>query len=271
MKTRLITGVIASALVLVVVTLGSFFTAVLTIAFSLVSVLLCGEFLSAKKLHKDLKLFIPCLVFAFLIPALSATEARYIPMFIFVLGMFIMAIVFHKTIRIENTIFAVFGVSLITISLSAINSIVWQEPHRAAFWVLFSMGVPWLADTSAYFVGSYLGKHKLCPEISPHKTIEGAIAGVIGGTVSSLIFGFVFQLIYGNAVVFYGVLILVAFINSIVSIFGDLTFSILKRSCRIKDFGSIMPGHGGLLDRFDSVLFCLPLVYIFSQFFYFIL
>ena len=68
--------------------------------------------------------------------------------------------------------------------------------------------------------------------------------------------------------IYYGVLVLIGFINSVVSIFGDLIFSVMKRSCHIKDFGTIMPGHGGLLDRFDSVLFCIPVVYIFSQFFY---
>lgn len=271
MKTRLITGGIATAVVIVVVVLGSFFTAVLTIAFSLVSAILTGEILSAKKLHKDLKVFIPCLVFSFLIPALSATGARYIPYYIFVLGMFIMAVIFHKTIKIEDTIFAVAGVSLITISLSSTNAIIWSEPHRAAFWVLFSMGIPWLADTAAYFVGSKFGKRKLCPEISPHKTVEGALAGILAGTLSSLLFGLIFQLIYGNTIVFYGILLLVGFLSSVVSIFGDLVFSLIKRHCRIKDFGSIMPGHGGLLDRFDSVLFCLPLVYVFSQYFYFII
>lgn len=271
MKTRLITGGIASAVAIVIVILGSFFTAVLTIAFSLVSVLLCGEFLSAKKLHKDLKIFIPSLVFALLIPALSATNVRYVPLYIFVLGMFILSVVFHKTIRIEDTIFALSGVTLITVSLSSINIIVWNEPHRAAFWVLFSMGVPWLADTSAYFIGSKFGKRKLCPEISPHKTVEGALAGIVGGTLSSLLFGLIFQLVYGNTIVFYGVLLMVGLFSSIISIFGDLVFSIIKRHCRIKDYGSIMPGHGGMLDRFDSVLFCLPLVFIFSQYFYFII
>ena len=86
--------------------------------------------------------------------------------------------------------------------------------------------------------------------------------------MSSLLFGLIFQLIYGNVTVYYGILVLIGLIVSIVSIFGDLIFSLVKRSCKIKDFGSIMPGHGGLLDRFDSVLFCIPIVYIFSQFFY---
>ncbi|MBQ6337036.1 MAG: CDP-archaeol synthase [Ruminococcus sp.] len=271
MKTRVITAAIAAAIAIVIIVVGSFVTPVLTVAICLVSALLCGELLSARKLHKKMVLFIPSLLFAILIPALSATEARYIPLYIFVLGMCIMAVVLHKTVRTDDIIFAVAGVVLITVSLSTLNILVWEESAHSAFWVIFSLGVPWIADTAAYFVGNKFGKHKLCPEISPHKTVEGAIAGVLGGTLSALLFGLIFQLIYGNVTIFYGVLLMVGFINSIVSIFGDLVFSVIKRSCKIKDYGSIMPGHGGLLDRFDSVLFCLPLVYIFSQFFYFCL
>ena len=148
------------------------------------------------------------------------------------------------------------------------NTLVWDDPKHAAFWIVICLGIPWLADSAAYFAGSYFGKHKLCPEISPHKTVEGAVAGIIVGTLSALLIGLIFKLIYGDVTIYYGVLVLIGFVNSIVSIFGDLIFSVMKRSCHIKDFGSIMPGHGGLLDRFDSVLFCIPVVYIFSQFFY---
>lgn len=271
MKTRLITAGVAVIIALAIIILGSFYSIIITIALALVGALLCGEYLSAKKLHKDLKLFLPCLAFAMLIPALSATEARYIPLYVFAVGLCIMSVIFHKTAKTENIMFALVGVSVITVSLSTLNILVWSDQSHAAFWSVFSLGVPWLADTSAYFAGNYLGKRKLCPNISPNKTVEGAIAGVIGGTVAALLIGVIFKLIYGDVTVYYGVLLIVGLLNSVISIFGDLTFSIIKRSCKIKDFGSIMPGHGGLLDRFDSVIFCLPLVYIFSQFFYFVL
>lgn len=268
MKTRLITAGVAIVVALTIIILGSFYSIVATIALSLVSVILCGEYLSAKKLNKDLKLFIASLAFAFLIPMLSNTQARYIPLFVFIFGIFVMSVVFHKTMQTEDVMFALVGVTMITVSLSVLNILVWDDPKHAAFWIVFCLGVPWLADSAAYFTGSYLGKHKLCPNISPNKTVEGAVGGILVGTLSALLIGVIFKLIYGEVTIYYGVLLLIGFINSIVSIFGDLTFSIIKRSCKIKDFGSIMPGHGGLLDRFDSVIFCIPIVYIFSQFFY---
>lgn len=164
--------------------------------------------------------------------------------------------------------FALTGVTVISVSLSTLNILVGSDPGHAAFWILLSLGVPWIADSAAYFAGSKFGNRKLCPDISPHKTVEGAAAGVICGTIVPLLFGLIFKLIYGDVTIYYGVLVLIGLINSVVSIFGDLAFSIIKRSCKIKDFGSIMPGHGGMLDRFDSVIFCIPVVYIFSQFFY---
>lgn len=269
MKTRLITAGVAIVVALTLIILGSFYSIVVTIALSLVSVILCGEYLSAKKLNKDMKLFIPSLVFALLIPMLSGVKyVCYIPLFLFVFGMCVVSVVFHRTFKTEDMMFSLVGVTLISVSLSALNVLVVTDPTHAAFWLVFCLGVPWIADSAAYFAGSYLGKHPLCPEISPHKTVEGAIGGILGGTLSALLIGGIFNLIYGEVTIYYGVLVLIGFLNSIVSIFGDLTFSVIKRNCKIKDFGSIMPGHGGLLDRFDSVIFCIPVVFIFSQFFY---
>lgn len=268
MKTRLITSGVAVVLALALIILGSFFSIVVTISLSIVSVILCGEYLSARKLNKDIKVFIGTLVFALLIPILSGTQARFIPLFLYVFGMCVISVVFHRSIAVEDMMFSLVGVTMITVSMSVLNILVLADAKHAAFWVVFALGVPWLADSAAYFAGSYFGKHKLCPNISPNKTIEGAVGGILIGTLSALLIGAIFKLIYGEVTIYYGVLLLIGFVNSVVSIFGDLLFSIIKRSCKIKDFGSIMPGHGGLLDRFDSVIFCIPVIYIFSQFFY---
>lgn len=284
MKTRLVTSGVAIAAALVIIILGSYFNIVATIALSVVSAILCGEYLAARRLNKNMLLFFTCLVFAMIIPLFSYLSVpydryRFIPFYLFVLCMCVYSVVFHRTIKVSQIMYAMTGVILITVSLSLLNIIIWTDANPAAipevkhtaFWIIFTLGIPWLADTGAYFAGVYLGKRKLCPEISPNKTVEGAIGGILCGTLSALLIGFIFKLIYGQVTIYYGVLVMVAFLNSIISIFGDLTFSIIKRSCKIKDFGSIMPGHGGLLDRFDSVLLCIPVVYIFSQIFYFIM
>ena len=110
-------------------------------------------------------------------------------------------------------------------------------------------------DIMAYFTGFALGRHKLCPKISPKKTIEGSIGGILGSVILSGIFGYFFasELLVHCMVI--GVL------GGIVSQLGDLTASIFKRKMGIKDYGNLIPGHGGILDRFDSVLFTGPMVY----------
>lgn len=119
-------------------------------------------------------------------------------------------------------------------------------------------------DICAYFAGVCLGKHKLCPVISPKKTWEGAIGGILGSVILSGIFGLVFSdmlLPGGHAVIH---CLIIGFLGSIISMFGDLTASIFKRKMGIKDYGDLIPGHGGILDRFDSILFTGPLVYYYA-------
>jgi phosphatidate cytidylyltransferase len=110
-------------------------------------------------------------------------------------------------------------------------------------------------DIMAYFTGFFLGKHKLCPNISPKKTIEGAIGGIAGSVILCVLFGY---LISKEPMIHF---ILIGFFGSIFAQAGDLTASIFKRKMGIKDYGSLIPGHGGVLDRFDSVLFTAPFVY----------
>lgn len=110
-------------------------------------------------------------------------------------------------------------------------------------------------DIMAYFSGVLLGKHKLCPKISPKKTIEGSVGGILGSMILCGLFGyFVFPRILVHCII-------IGFLGGIVSQFGDLTASIFKRKMGIKDYGNLIPGHGGIMDRFDSVLFTGPMVY----------
>jgi len=110
-------------------------------------------------------------------------------------------------------------------------------------------------DIAAYFTGSAIGKHKLCPDISPKKTVEGAIGGALGSVILCGVFGYFFA---------FDLLIHCLILGAVGGVFaqlGDLTASVFKRSMGIKDFGSLIPGHGGVLDRFDSVLFTAPAIY----------
>ena len=124
----------------------------------------------------------------------------------------------------------------------------------------------WITDSCAYFSGYFFGKHKLAPEISPKKTIEGSIGGVIGVTIILIAYAYVVGNIMDISVnlVSAGV---IGFVSGIISQFGDLCASIIKRENNIKDFGKIMPGHGGAMDRFDSLIFVAPVVYYILKFF----
>ena len=132
-------------------------------------------------------------------------------------------------------------------------TLVEQTQYGILIWlvVLTAFGT----DIMAYFSGFLFGKHKLCPKISPKKTIEGSIGGTLGSVVLSGLFGYFFApeiLVH---------CLIIGVLGGIVSQFGDLTASIFKRKMGIKDYGNLIPGHGGILDRFDSVLFTGPMVY----------
>jgi phosphatidate cytidylyltransferase len=114
--------------------------------------------------------------------------------------------------------------------------------------------VAWMCDACAYLIGSLFGKHKLIPEISPKKTVEGAIGGVVFGAISFIVYGFILDSFIPNMVVNYPFLALFGTVLALVSQIGDLVASLLKREYGAKDYGNILPGHGGIVDRFDSIL-----------------
>ena len=141
--------------------------------------------------------------------------------------------------------------------------------YDAIYFILLILCFAWGGDTCAYFAGRAFGKHKLCPVVSPKKTVEGAIGGVLG----TMVFGVVATLIYSIAanrmeaftrsnigVSMYVIIALLGCIAAVLGIYGDLFASVVKRQCGIKDYGTIFPGHGGILDRFDSVMFIAPFV-----------
>ena len=143
--------------------------------------------------------------------------------------------------------------------------------------IMLVIAVPVMTDTMAYFTGMALGKRKLCLQISPKKTVAGAVGGVIGGIIGALIVFFLFdfssamsvfpnagsmELIPGNLYGSLGLYIALGIVGGVLSELGDLAASWIKRKAGIKDFGKIFPGHGGIMDRLDSILFMLPLVYL---------
>lgn len=156
----------------------------------------------------------------------------------------------------------ILGVLYIPFTLAFIKLILALPYGR--FYILFVFCGAFVSDTFAFLVGSRIGKTKLAPDISPNKTVEGSIGGIIGVLIAFIILALIGKYTLSiNVNIIYWVF--VALVASVAGQFGDLTASAIKRYCKIKDFGNIMPGHGGILDRFDSLMFVAPIVYIFIK------
>ncbi|SNX55484.1 phosphatidate cytidylyltransferase [Thermoanaerobacterium sp. RBIITD] len=165
--------------------------------------------------------------------------------------------VLNKKYNIRDVSITIIGV-LYMIFFSYIGKL--RELDNGYLLVWFIFIISWLTDTSAYFWGKFLGKNKLCPSISPNKTLEGSIGGLIGAIIGSIVFTFLF---YEKLKLNIFLVIVLSLIGSIVAQIGDLFASSVKRNCHIKDYGKIIPGHGGILDRFDSILYVAPYLYLF--------
>lgn len=168
--------------------------------------------------------------------------------------LFMLALVFlWNDVRSKDTLAT--GMATIFIT-SAILSLVTIREKFGIYTVLLPFIIAWFTDTGAYFTGYFLGKHKLCPKMSPKKTVEGAVGGIALAVIGLVLFGY----FYGeNVTSLYLVKCgAVGLLGSVISQVGDLAASCIKRDFDKKDYGSLLPGHGGLMDRFDSVLFAAP-------------
>ncbi len=273
MKERLISASVGLAILWGVLYLYD--TVALNVAIAVISIMAMNEMLEAAGYMKNAPLWIAAFGFTVLIPFLGTSFIwNALPMicFGFALLLFVIFLIRHETMNIEAIGFTFFMSLLISFSLS--SSIYMRDRYGSTiglFSVLVALCASWMSDTGAYFAGSMFGKHKLAPNISPKKTIEGAIGGVFVAAASLMMLGWVYTLYYaqmGQTVsVNYLMMLIWSPVLSAAGVFGDLSASAIKRQFKIKDFGNIMPGHGGVLDRFDSVLFVMPLTYIISLYY----
>ncbi len=152
------------------------------------------------------------------------------------------------------------GVAYIALAFTALALLRHQTPQGGYLYLLVFFGA-WVTDTFAYFTGRFFGHHKLNPEISPKKTVEGSIGGILFCILSFVLFGVVMQKAWDKEVN-YILLCVAGLVCSFISQIGDLITSLIKRERGVKDFGKIFPGHGGVLDRFDSILAVSPVLLI---------
>ena len=151
--------------------------------------------------------------------------------------------------------------------------------YDAIYFILLILCFAWGGDTAAYFAGRAFGRRKLAPIVSPHKTVEGAVGGVLGSMAAGCVLTLAYSLLSAKYNVIsiqvqpkhYLVLLGMGAVASVLGILGDLFASSVKRQVGIKDYGTIFPGHGGILDRFDSVMFIAPFVSIAVRYFFYLL
>lgn len=256
MKTRVLSGLIMLPL-LIILFLGGY---VLFAACFVIGIMGVREFYNGfRKLDVKPSLGIACAAAAALY-AINLTGARYEWYMLWFFGVVLVSLLYLFNIenrKLEDAMATITGIFYV-VFFSFHVTLVDQTEYSSMVWliVITAFGT----DVMAYFSGYLLGKHKLCPKISPKKTIEGSIGGILGSVILSGIFGY---FVMPDLLVH---CLIIGVLGGIVSQFGDLTASIFKRKMGIKDYGNLIPGHGGILDRFDSVLFTGPMVYYYIVF-----
>ncbi len=265
MLKRIITAIVAIAVFVPVCIFSD--TVIFPIAVAFLSAL--GVFEMAKCLgyHKNLWLTIPLYVIALGLPIfrifvstnvffLSHVPIIFIGLLIYMLSY----IMLRKNKDKLSDILTLYSLCIFVMAGFTSLVLVRLVHNGAEIYLLAFLGA-WICDTFAYFTGRFLGKHKLIPEISPKKTIEGAIGGVIFTIGGFAIYGLIMNS-YFEASLSYLTLCIYGLVLSIVSQFGDLIASSIKRQYDLKDYGFIFPGHGGVLDRFDGVILVTPTLYV---------
>ncbi len=266
MKQRVLSGVILTAFLAAIVVFDRIFPLALNIAVALISAAAVEELGRALGLQRKWFLIAPSLVAAAAVPFCSERTGRvqFILYCLYTLLVFSAMIIYHHETTFKEVAVLYSMVVMIPCALHTLVSLRELNRGHGMFYVLIAVLAAWVADVGAFFAGTLFGRHKLCPEISPKKTVEGAIGGLAANITVMMLCGVWFSAIFyhGQVQVNYLALFLIGLIGTPISIMGDLSFSLIKRSCHIKDFGQVIPGHGGVLDRFDSVIFTAPFVYV---------
>ncbi len=276
MKQRLISAAFGIPIVIAVLLLYN--TVVLNIVVAFVSLLALFEVLAAMQYLKKRGLCALCFAYAAALPFFNIRQMHLVVLicsYVFVVLLFALLMRKKGTLRLEEAGTALMLTVMISVAFSCIVFLrdVFAGQSHTDFDSLFYLALifigAWITDAGAYFIGRFFGRHKMAPEISPKKTIEGALGGVVCSAVMFPVAGLIYQS-YAASIgitvsVRYPLLIVLGVLSAFAAIFGDLAASFIKRRCKIKDFGHILPGHGGIMDRFDSVMFVAPFLYIAVQ------
>ena len=276
MKTRILTSVVAVAILLPVLIFADY--PVLPFGIALCSVIAVFEMLRCMGLHRSVSISIPFYLIAvgmpFLVRHCAAWRLHSIVLaaaVLCLLYLFTVLIFSHGKYTPSQVGAGFFSLAYILVGFNAIIYIHDFEPGGAYVYLISFLGA-WITDIFAYFCGMLLGrggKHKLIPDVSPKKTVEGSIGGIIFCILSMILFGIIVEAIEPSLNANLLTFALAGLAVSVVAQIGDLSMSVIKRHYGIKDYGKLFPGHGGVLDRFDSVIAVAAVLLVFCSFFNF--
>ncbi len=258
MRTRIITAIIGLVLILPILIYSD--TVIFNIFMAALSVIAVYEFLKCTGELNNKAVAVPTFIMAFIIPFAMRTEKLF-NLSIDSVKLCVCTVLIYIFISFALSIFSKGKIDIIKSSFSSLmcvyavcglSSIIFIRDMNdgAVFYPLIFVAA-WSTDIFAYFTGMLFGKHKLIPDVSPKKTVEGAIGGTVGNVICFVVYSLLFLDLTAAQYIF---LIVMAPFTSVVSQIGDLLMSLVKRKFGIKDFGKLLPGHGGILDRFDSII-----------------
>ncbi|MGI6093976.1 MAG: phosphatidate cytidylyltransferase [Lachnospiraceae bacterium] len=259
-KTRLLSGIVLVLGALLTIMAGG---VVLWITLLCISVIGMQEFYRVMKIEEQNfgQLEVMGYIGAVLIYIALLFQASEFAMvaLLFALVVFMSGYVFtYPKYTIQQVMTALFGIVYVAVMLSYIYQTRCLPDGKLVVWLIFLSS--WGSDTCAYCVGMLIGKHKMAPVLSPKKSVEGAVGGVVG----AVLLGCLYALLLKQPILIYGIL---CGVGALISMVGDLAASAVKRSQDVKDYGHLIPGHGGILDRFDSVIFISPFIYFLAAVF----
>lgn len=261
MKVRVLTGIGIFLVLLPILLLSAYI--VYPIALGILCLIACFELLRVFGLNKNLFCAVPSYIITLAMPIFASDvfafidgEREYILIIALVLFAYLvylagLAVLSRGRISFKLASGVFTAVAYVSVSFTSLSLLRYIEGGAYHFALVFI--VAWMCDTFAYFTGMLLGKHKLAPDISPKKTVEGSLGGVVFAILGCVAYGLIVQYGFGLKVN-YPVLLAIGFIGSVVAQIGDLFASLIKREYGIKDYSRLLPGHGGIMDRFDSIL-----------------
>ncbi len=265
MKTRIISGAVMLAVFIPCLILSH--TVLFDIVISLLCLMAVFEMLGCIKMRSSFAVSVPAYIVAAITPLcirivktdISVSEMLVLVSIILMFWVLGVAVFSHGKLDVMRASSAFCLIFYVVFGISSVLAI--RALEGGEFLYILVMISAWITDTGAYFTGVFFGKTKLIPDVSPKKTVEGALGGIASCVFAFIVYGLIVQFAFEKTPNYF-VLILVAVIASLVSMCGDLIASLIKRRFNIKDYSNLIPGHGGVMDRFDSIIATASILFV---------